>query len=339
MVNLQDFYNHKAGTQPMHIFGVLGSGKTLIANQVALTDMKINKSNMFIPGDRFCEFRHFYNYSNIIKKIVLIFPKGEELHYSNIPFEIKDQRDFVFMGIRTQILMIDYFHEDFDIMDLMFENTRSTIFVIYDNHLYGEELWKRTKLWVHINLMTLNRIILLRVPFIFLFNEAGILLPQIAFDKQYREVKKFAELIVEARKGFNLFIMISQIESQIEHTIRIQAFWKIIKKAVVSKRHHELILKYAGHQSVDSFILENASLFALINKIEKKFKELKTEWRIIPQNTKAQLRNKERTSGFDVESRDNSIRFMYKTGKVTQDELSLAFELHRTRIGQIVNKK
>ena len=76
----------------------MGSGKSNLANMIALYCLG-NNENFIIAGDRFCEWRHFLNYSRYVKELILIIPLSDEypIHYHN--FDVKLMNKYIYVSI------------------------------------------------------------------------------------------------------------------------------------------------------------------------------------------------------------------------------------------------
>ena len=73
-------FNPNVGVEMLTISGLPGWGKTSMAMTLILECAK-RKENWVMPGDRFCEWRHFHKYRNFFHEIIILVPKGWELFY------------------------------------------------------------------------------------------------------------------------------------------------------------------------------------------------------------------------------------------------------------------
>jgi len=156
--------------------------------------------------------------------------------------------------------------------------------VIYDQHLWPMGI--RTWCWARVLDQLLSRPDQSKAV-ILLFHEAGIYFPEAARAantkeaNHYEAVTTFADLFVEAGKGLVRCIFLSQLETEIKHTIRDKTGWKIFKKGMPGKKQHRLIRKIAPYQARNEFISSHYGLF-LADNTSFKFIENKSKWLMTP---------------------------------------------------------
>ena len=76
-------------------------------------------------------------------------------------------------------------------------------------------------------------------------------------------------------------LFISQIQTELKHTIRGKTGWRIFKKGAVSRREHGLVKKISPFQARNEFISSNYGLF-LADNTSKMFIENRNRWLMIP---------------------------------------------------------
>lgn len=266
-VSIKDWinFNPRVGTEAMHMIGYPGSGKSNMAT--GLMQKCLQKGEYLVmPGDRFCEWRHFIYHPKFPTRMTAIVPKGLEIFY--YPDKEKVQQ----LG---EWIEVDY--DELDIFDYITDKRR--LLVIYDQHL---RLASRCELWVRILEQLVNRIKFVETAVGLLFHEAGILFPQSATGKHWGHVNKFSELFVETRKGLVRTVLVSQIETEIESTIRGKCLYACIRKSYLSKSWARLVRKVAPFTALNEFqLVIGRGLYQLDNTIDCFF-EKKLILKMIP---------------------------------------------------------
>jgi DNA-binding transcriptional regulator YiaG len=268
-------YHPNVGTEGLQVVGIPGSGKSNLSNRLVLECLVTNNENFIIAGDRFCEFRHFYRYPKYINKIILLLPDNVDLVFypDNIQDLVSQQK------IETVIEYVDF--NALNIMDYITEETERNLIVVYDNHFFGLNLWRRGELWVRIVKQLLERTVLLEQAIGILWHEAGILWQQQGSGDHWKAIHEFSELVVECRKGLVRLVLVGQIETEIESTIRKKLGYVVYKQGSASRQAPELVQKIAPFQARHEFIVRRLGLYTKGNVAEK-FEELKKIWKIIP---------------------------------------------------------
>lgn len=266
-VSIKDWINFRpnVGTEAMHMIGYPGSGKSNMAT--GLMQKCLQRGEFLVmPGDRFCEWRHFVYHPKFPSRMTAIVPKGMDLHYH------PDKKTVQRYG--------DWIEEDYATLDIFEHLTEDKrLLVVYDQHL---RLASRCALWVNILEQLVNRIKFVETAVGLLFHEAGILFPQSAIGKHWKHVNKFSELFVETRKGLVRTILVSQIETEIESTIRGKCLYACIRKAFLSKSWAKLVRKVTPFTALNEYqLVLGRGLYQLDNTI-KAFYEKKLILKIIP---------------------------------------------------------
>jgi len=279
--------NPAIGTESCHIFGAMGSGKSNFGFGLMLTVLLDRNEFCIMPGDVACEWRHFPMHPTYTKPLSLtvIVPKDVDIFY--YPKEFKRMKE----SGNSWFVEADY--GSLDVFKYLSE--KKPLLVIYDQHL---SISDRTMLWAHI-LETVNR---RRVKVLqsinFLFHEAGIIFSEYARDKHWQHIKDFSEMFVETRKmGVRIFF-ISQLETEMEYTLRRKCNYQIIKKSFLHTKYAKPIRSSAPFLKVNEYILSYGGMYILDN-IFKETIEYKTIWKMIPPlgSSKLEIVNKSRSHG------------------------------------------
>ncbi len=334
-VRMSEFmhFNPDVGVDGIQFIGLPGSGKTSFAQLVCKDLIKDKGENIFMGGDRFCEFRHFFRYPRIIKKITLFLPDNQDLYFHNIPALKNKQPDDKLIrekyGINFESIIINL--DDLDVKDFLNSQTEKEIFVIYDNHYQGEYLWKRAELWKNITRQLLERTVLIDDTAITtLYNEAGILWQEGASGKHWKEVNNFSEILVECRKGLVRPIFLSQLETEISHDIRKKLMWKCYRLGATSRQAPAPVRTAAPFLSRSAYILMCGGMYSIGNQTPK-LSELKSKWKVIPTG---KLRIEEENN-----KEENKIVNIVKSlskHDFTQTEIGSIVSLTQPRISQIL---
>ena len=255
-------FNPNVGVEALHHIGLPGTGKSNMST--GLAQKCLQKGELLVmPGDRFCEWRHFPFHPKFPTKIRILVPKEVELFYYNFKPN-------------------SWFHEvDFNELNIFdYLNKEHKLLVIYDQHL---PLGVRSLLWTRLAEQLLNRDIFLERAIGLLFHEAGIYFPEFASGDQWRAIKKFSELFVEFRKGLVRTQLVSQLDTEIESTIRKKCMYACIRKTRLSRSGGwpKALVKKAPFTSLNEYHWVYGGLYNRNNTITKFF-ENKKIFKIIP---------------------------------------------------------
>jgi len=255
-------YNPNVGVEALHHIGLPGTGKSNMSTGLAQKCLQRGEL-LVMPGDRFCEWRHFPFHPKFPTKIKILIPKGIELFYYNF------KRNGWFHEVDfSEINIFDHLDKDHKLL------------VIYDQHL---PLSDRAKLWTLFAEQLLNRDVFLETAIGLLFHEAGIYFPEFASGDQWRATKKFSELFVEFRKGLVRTQLVSQLDTEIESTIRKKCMYACIRKTRLSRSGGwpKALVKRAPFTAINEFHWVYGGLYNRNNTITKFF-ENKKIFKIIP---------------------------------------------------------
>ena len=128
----------------------------------------------------------------------------------------------------------------------------------------------------------------------------GIIFPESARDKHWRAVRDFGEIFVETRKAGVRCWFISQLETELEYTIRRKCTWKIIRQNMLRGDYSKPLLRQSPFLHVNEYHLVRGGLYDLGCEA-KKFPEYKKVWKMIPQDAKIGLNDEEETK-IDIKS-------------------------------------
>jgi len=255
-------YNQNVGVDALHMIGLPGTGKSNMAT--GLMQKCLQKGEMLVmPGDRFCEWKHYPIHPKFPTKLTLVVPKDIEIFYhpKEEDFKVhKEEADY------EKLNVFDYLNED------------RRLLVIYDQHLRLEH---RTMLWVKVMDQLLNRTIHYMKPIGLLFHEAGILFPEYSIGDQWRGIKRFSELFVESRKGLVRTLFVSQIETELESTIRKKCLYQVFRKCRIGRAHDPPLRKAVPFTMLNEYNLCVGGLYTRNNNIAKFF-EKKFIMKMIP---------------------------------------------------------
>lgn len=265
-------YNPRVGVEMLTISGLPGWGKTNAANSLVLKCSK--KGELWIiPGDRFCEWRHFSLYPSIISDIKVLVPPSDEVSINYTPQELLDYKK------HNPFIEVDY--GKLNVMDFFPDNSGmkfTRLLVVYDAHL---KISDRAVLWTKITNQLLNRTTHIDKAIGILFNEAGVLFPQNAAGDHWKAVEQMAEAIVDSRKGLVRLIFISQLQTEIKDTIRKKAMFKMFRKGWAGRSEPIPLQKAAPFTARDRFHLSIGGLYVKNSRIEL-FTEIIKVYKMIP---------------------------------------------------------
>ena len=255
-------YNPNVGVEALHMIGLPGTGKSNMSS--GLLQKCLRKGELLVmPGDRFCEWRHFPPHPKFPTKIKILIPKWVEIFYHNFKPN-------------------GWFHEvDFNELNIFdYLDNEHKLLVIYDQHI---PLSRRSMLWANIAEQLLNRTVYLEVAIGLLFHEAGIYFSEFSHGDQWRAIKKFEELFVEFRKGLVRTLLVSQLDTEIESTIRKKCMYACIRKTKLSRSGNwaKPLVKKAPFTALNQYHWVFGGLYNRDNTINKFF-EKKTIMKMIP---------------------------------------------------------
>lgn len=273
---ITNFVNYKppVGTEACHVIGLPGTGKSNIANLLFVHCMKQGNYGI-VHGDRFCEWRHFLKYDKHIKEIMILIPeelKPEDTEIVRVPQHI--QESFVRVNFQT--------------LDFTSKLKPHRLLVVYDTcYDIASQIW----LWVKIFDQLVNRKLpYCDNPITYLNHEAGVLFPEIALSEtklaqnQWLGVNTFCEQFVFFRKALIRPILVSQIESELKHQLRLKCMWQIYRQGRAGRGSPEQIRVSSTRLRLDQFsVVVGGGLYSKWNTADK-CKEIKAIWKMIPQS-------------------------------------------------------
>lgn len=252
-ISVRDWINYKqsVGVESAHMIGYPGTGKSNMSAGLFQKCLQRGEA-LVMPGDRFCEWKHYPSHPKFPTEFNVIVPKTPDIFY------YPDKETITRKGEWHDI---DY--NKLDVFNYLDEDNR--LLVIYDQHL---RLASRCALWVNVLTQLLNRQVLVNKAVGMLFHEAGILFPQNAIGNQWRAVDEFSERFVECRKGLVRIMLVSQIDTEIESTIRGKAMYAFIRKATLNKSWPQLLRKVAPYTPINEYqLVLGKGLYLLDNEI------------------------------------------------------------------------
>lgn len=299
IVDLVEF-DPAIGTESCHIFGVMGSGKSNFGFGVMLTALLDRDEFCIMPGDVACEWRHFPMHPTYDLSLTVIIPKDVKIFYYP-----EDDQIFKKMREEKREEKKVFVEADYSNLNVFYYLTEEKpLLVIYDQHL---NISDRTMLWTHI-LETVNRRNV-EVPraINFLMHEAGIVFSEYARSKHWNHIKDFSEMFVETRKmGVRIFF-ISQLETELEYTLRRKCNFKIIKKSFLRSEYAKPVRAAAPFLKVNEYILSYSGMYRLDNTFKETI-EHKTIWKMVPPlgSSKLEIENRSRSHGESMKGSSKS---------------------------------
>lgn len=258
-------YKPSVGVESAHMIGYPGTGKSNMAAGVYQKCLQKGEA-LVMPGDRFCEWRHYPYHPKFPTKFNVIVPKGLDIFYFPDKETIQHKGEW-----------IERDYNNLDVFDYLDQDNR--LLVIYDQHL---RLPSRCALWVKVLTQLLNRQTFINDAIGLLFHEAGILFPQNAIGDQWRAVDEFSERFVECRKGLVRVMLVSQIDTEIESTIRGKAMYGFVRKSTLNKSWPKLVRSVAPFTPINEYqLVLGKGLYLLDNEIDM-FYEKKLIMKMIP---------------------------------------------------------
>jgi hypothetical protein len=306
-------HNPNVGTLGLLQFGLPGTGKSNLST--GLIQKCMNQGEFLVmPGDRFCEWRHFPNHPKFPTKMRILVPEGVNIHYHKL------RKDGLFTDVNL---------EDLDIFK--FIDKKHRMLVIFDQHL---PLAQRVFFWGNIFEQLLNRIVFVDIPFILFFHEAGVYFDEGAEGDQWKAIRDFSSIFVEGRKALIRPVLLSQLESEIKSTIRKKCTFQIIRKSFLSRNYPPKLRKAAPFTPLHKYHLVYGGIYIRNNETNKYY-ENPTVYKMIPRVSfirKESLESQPNKSKSDkilnriIAERYNELKSIRKVGK----ELGLSTEtIHR----------
>jgi len=270
------YWDPDIGLEQSHFFGFHGSGKSNLAHLV-LSYCLENGEMGLMRGSMNCEWRHFLLYDYPMKMLIPKQLKPIENSVTCLLFNSLDhlKREFSFNW--------DYF--DPEKVDIIKHLEPGGILVIYDEPF---SLASRGWFWAKTFKKLKYRIEKHTIPVAYVEHEAGILFPEVALSESKKAqshwcaVNEVCEMFVDFRKNFIRSILISQLESEVNHRLRDKCIYAIIKKGVVGKRYPEEVRKEAPQQRVDQFISSVGKELYIRGNESPKFDEISEIWKMVP---------------------------------------------------------
>ncbi len=261
-VNIWDWINYRknVGVEGLHIIGLPGTGKSNMAMALAVYCMQKGE-HVILPGDRFCEWRHFLEYD--ICNVTVLVPEEAPIEY--IPKKIKE---------KWYIKRISY--KKLDIFKYLTD--KPTVLAIYDACF---EIADRARLWVHVTKQLLNRIKFIDKAIALLFHEAGIYWPENARGEHWGAVEDFSNLFVDCRKGLVRPILVSQLQTELYHPIRMKCMALVHRKGFPSRRLPDPLQKAIPYTALNEFHFQYGGLYVRNNLIDC-FLEKKILYKMVP---------------------------------------------------------
>lgn len=259
-------YNPDVGVLALHQWGQPGSGKSNASTGLAAQCVSKKNEFLVMPGDRWCEWKHFINH-DLLRNVDLtvIIPNDASIYY----YGIKEDSDFFEYCNYSKLKVMDYLNET------------NRILVIYDAHITPNE---RTSFWVYILKQLLNQTDFINRAIILLYHEASVLFPERSKGDKWHDIRKYAELFVEARKALVRHIFITQLETELESTLRGKCGYQMLRKGRAARHHHPEIIKSTPFLRINEYnLVMGSGGWKKYNKI-KKFYENKKILKMIPQD-------------------------------------------------------
>ena len=266
-INILDWIDYRptVGVEAAHIIGLPGTGKSNMASALAVYCMKKGE-HLLIPGDRFCEWRHYLNYRKTCRVKVII-PSKKMVELTTVPEDLLEANYFIPLDDYKQLDVIKYLDDD-----------KPTVLAVYDACF---SIVDRSRLWVEILTQLSNRTKFLDNAITVLFHEAGIYWPEMARGDHWKYVDDFSNLFVDCRKGLVRPILVSQLENEVESTIRGKCMVRIHRKGVGSIRLPEPLRRVIPYTALNEYHYQYGGLYVRRNLVEY-FKEKKILYKIIP---------------------------------------------------------
>lgn len=278
-VDIWEFINEKPhiGTEALHVMGLPGTGKSLLAMGVFRLCIKKGDKGL-VHGDRFCEWRHYYNYRETFKKIRIL-----------IPQEMYPLDEHIAMIRIPTIAKNDMYKEDFSKLDITKHLEECDLVIVYDApYDISSTAW----LWVNIFRQCIGRysMELVDKSITYLCHESGVYWPEVALSESklaknhWWAVNTFAELFVYFRKALIRPILVSQLESEIKWQIRHKCMYKVFKQGETAGASPRPLRRATAKLLINQFNLQVGGPQGLYQRWVpvSKFTESKEVWKMIP---------------------------------------------------------
>lgn len=276
--SIQDFINYHKDVGPLQAIycGYPGSGKSNHASSIVtrcLQDREGYKGEMaLMHGDMACEWRHYLNFPDYVKKIFLL-----------IPDTVKDQIEFINTDwkkypVPLEIKYISLDNPNWTIVDVEYMQP-NCITVLYDACFTDVE---RTVLWARIAYQLAYRIIYVDNAITYLCHEAHEIFPQTAGGDQWYAIKSFISSFSLWRKRLIRAILICHQESEIYERIRKKCYWKIFRDSFPTSRYmRKVIYDNIFNTTIATYHLFKGIMYRANNTSEE-MKEIHQNWLMIP---------------------------------------------------------
>ena len=196
--------------------------------------------------------------------------------------------------------------------------------VVYDSHIHPQD---RTFLWLKILKQLLNRKKFVHNCIGLLYHEASVLFPERSREQKWHDVQEYSQHFVECRKALIRHIIVSQIEYEIESSIRMKCAWQILRKGRAGKHHHPEVKASTPFLRIDEYnLVLSSGGFKKYNDV-KKFHEKKTIMKMIPTMTTYVTRD----STNQIQEKNHTKRIIIKHDTV--------FEQITNELGIIVSNR
>lgn len=311
------FYDPDVGVLAAHHTGQPGSGKSNMSTGLAAQCVKKNNEYLIMPGDRWCEWKHFLDH-NLLKGI-------------NLQVIVPDNCPINYYGLsQGENYLIECNYDEINVFDYLDPINR--ILVIYDSHIHPQD---RTYLWLNVLQQLLNRDTLVNTCIGLLYHEASVLFPERSRELKWHDIQEYSQHFVETRKGLIRHQFVSQVEYEIESSIRMKCGIQFLRKGRAGKHHHPEIKASTPFLDIDEYnLVISSGGFKKYNKI-KKFYEKKKIMKMIPT----------RTTYVTREERDTTIKIDEKSNVLIQNcyeftesirETSRILGISRERIRKVI---
>ncbi len=255
-------YNPNRGVLGLHHFGLPGTGKSNFQSGLFQICLKRKEQEFLImPGDRFCEWKHFPVHPKFPTKLNILVPKKADIQYINF---------------KKNGWFVDVNYDDLDIFHYLKPSHR--MLVIYDQHL---PMGQRVELWNEIFSQLLNRSEYLERSIGLFFHEAGIYFDEFSEGEQWKQIKLFSEKFVEHRKALVRLVFLSQLQSEVKSTLRKKCPFQIVRKSWLGKTYPKALRKAAPFTHIHQYHFLFGGIY-IKNNTTSKFKENKKKFRMIP---------------------------------------------------------
>ena len=260
-------YNKAVGVEGLHITGLPGTGKSNMANLLAWYCLQKGE-HLLLPGDRFCEWRHFLDYPSTCRVKVIV-PSSEMVELKYHPEKIEDYKIFI---------KLDSYENIVEEVNKVLKEDTPTVLAIYDACFKPAD---RAALWVILVENLINRFYHIDKAIGILFHESGNYWPEMARSNHWKAVDDFCSLFVDCRKGLVRPIIISQLDAEVETRIRGKCMVKVHRKGWGSRKLPTPLKESIPFTAINEYQYQYGGLYVRYNTIDL-FKEKKIIYKIIP---------------------------------------------------------